>query len=182
MAITKQRKDELLSQYESWLQGSKALIMTEYRGLSVKDMERLRDEVRKVGGVFTVTKNTLLELALQNTDNPIPKDFMNGQMAGGFALEEVPSLAKALVDFADKDEFFAIRGAVMGGKFLNANQVEALAKLPSLDQLRAQILGVVSAPARNLATTVSAGVRQVVNVIDAYARLEEEAETAAETS
>jgi large subunit ribosomal protein L10 len=72
-----------------------------------------------------------------------------------------------------------VKGGIMGAELLTADQVEALAKLPSLDELRAQIIGLVSAPARNIASTVASGVRQVVNVLDAYARQEEaEAEAA----
>jgi len=109
------------------------------------------------------------------TGKPVPADMLNGQTASGFAMGEIPTLAKALSDFAKKEDKFQLKGGVMGAELLTSDQVKSLADLPSLDQLRALILGVISAPARNLATTVAAGVRQVVNVIDAYAKKEDEA-------
>jgi large subunit ribosomal protein L10 len=89
-------------------------------------------------------------------------------------------VAKTLVDFAKKEEdFFEIKGGILGDDLLTVEQVEALAKLPSRDELRAQLIGLISSPARNLASTVASGVRQVVNVVDAYSKQEVEAEGSA---
>jgi large subunit ribosomal protein L10 len=102
-----------------------------------------------------------------------------GQIATGFALGEVPALAKALVDYAKKDEKLKLKGGIMGDDFLSPAQIEALAALPPLDHLRAQIMGLINAPAQNLASVLAGGVRQVVNVIDAYAKKDEMAEAEA---
>ena len=182
MAISKQRKDDLLAQYEQLIQDSRALFLAEYKGLNVKKLQELRTEVRKVDGYFAITKNTLMKIALDQGDGPVPADILNGQMASGFALGEIPALAKVLVDFSDKEENFVIRGGIMGQAMLSADQIESLARLPSLEQLRGQLLGVISGPARNLAGTVAAGMRQVINVIDAYAKLEDDAEAEAEAA
>lgn len=178
MAITKERKDMLLASYLELIQKSEAIFLTEYTGLSVKGMEGLRKEVRNANGIFRVTKNTLLDLALKQADKPSSSELLTGQLATGFALEEAPTLAKALVDFARKEDNFSLRGAVMGNELLSAEQVEALASLPTLDQLRGQIVGLISAPAQNLASAVASGVRQVINVVDAYAQSEDAAEPA----
>lgn len=179
MAISKARKDELLEQYADLIGNSSAIFFAEYTGMSVKSMEDLRGKVSEADGAFHVTKNTLLTLALQNAEREVPADLLQGQLATGFALNEVPTMAKALVDYADKSDNLALKGGFLGERFMSADEIEALAKLPSLDQLRAQILGLVNAPARNVASVVASGVRQVVNVVDAYAKSEEGAAEAA---
>ena len=177
MAISKARKDELVAQYVDLISQSEAVFLTEYTGLDVRQMQALRLEVRKVDGTYHVTKNTLLKLALEESGKPVPDDLMMGQVAAGFARSEAPSLAKALTNFAKDEEMLVIKGGILGDELLSADQVTALAKLPSLDELRAQLLSLLQGPARNIAGTVAGGVRQVVNVVDAYAKLEGEAET-----
>ncbi|GJM40591.1 MAG: 50S ribosomal protein L10 [Ardenticatenaceae bacterium] len=179
MAITKARKDELLAQYGELIQNSRAIFLAEYSGMNVKQMSALRDKVYEANGSFHVTKNTLLKLALEKAQIELPDDFLEGQIATGFAFQEAPSLAKALVDFAKGDEKVTLRGGFLGDEFVTADQIEALAKLPSLDELRSQLIGLISAPARNVASVLASGVRQVVNVVDAYAKLEEGATEAA---
>lgn len=173
MAITKARKEELLAQYDDLIQNSRAIFLAEYTGMNVKQMTALRDKVYEAQGTFHVTKNTLFKLALDKAEMTLPDNFLEGQLATGFALEEAPSLAKALVDFAKNDEKVALRGGFLGEEFLTVEQIEALAKLPSRDELRSQIIGLLSAPARNVASVLASGVRQVVNVVDAYAKSEE---------
>lgn len=174
MAISKARKDELLAQYSELIEQSRAIFITNYKGLSVKKIEALREEVAKAEGAFHVTKNTLLKLALDQAEIEVPEDLLQGQLATGFALSEAPSLAKTLVDFAEKEDALQLVGGFIGSDYLQPDGVEALAKLPSLDQLRGQLAGLISAPARNVASVVASGVRQVVNVIDAYAKKEDE--------
>lgn len=176
MAISKQKKEELVAEYTELLKQSNAVFLTEYTGLDVKQMQDLRSEVRKAEGSYRVTKNTLLLLALEKSGKPIPADLLTGQLATGFALQEVPALAKTLTEFAKDQEQFAIKGGILGEKLLTAEQVEELAKLPSLDELRAKIISLIQAPAINFVSTLNSGVQQVVNVLDAYARQEGEDE------
>ena len=179
MAISKARKDELLVQYKEWLAESDAIFLADYTGMDVKQMQALRGNVREAEGIFSVTKNSLFRLALQQSDWPVPDELLNGQVGGGFAFGEAPTLAKKLIDYAKKDEAFVIKGGIMGGELLTSSQIEALADLPSMDQLHGILLGMINGPARNIAGIVSSGIRQVVNVLDAYANKEEgEAEPA----
>lgn len=178
MAINKERKDRLVAQYKGLIEESNAIFVTEYAGLSVKDLQSLRKDVREANGAYYITKNTLLKLALRESDMPELADLLTGQVAAGFALEEAPTLAKALVNYAKREEKLLLKGGLMGGDLLSADQVKALAKLPSLDQLRGQILGLISAPAQSIVSVLTNGVRQVVNVVDAYATSEETAEAA----
>jgi large subunit ribosomal protein L10 len=179
LAINKERKQELVDQYVEMLKQSEAIFLTEYTGLDVKQMQNLRAEVRKADGTYMVTKNTLLRLAIEEIGKPIPEEMLTGQVGSGFALSEAPSVAKALTQFAKKQEELIIKGGIMGDELLTAEQVVALATLPSMDELRAQLIGLIQGPARNIAATVAGGVRQVVNVLDAYAKLEDEAEAEA---
>ncbi|MCB8927373.1 MAG: 50S ribosomal protein L10 [Ardenticatenaceae bacterium] len=173
MAITKARKVELLEQYDELIQNSRAIFLAEYSGMNVKQLNALRDKVYEANGALHVTKNTLLKIALEKADKSLPEEFLAGQLATGFALSEAPSLAKALVDFAKDDDKVTLRGGFLGDEFVTVEQVEALAKLPSLDELRAQVIGLINGPARNVASVLASGVRQVVNVVDAYAKSEE---------
>ncbi|GJM40390.1 MAG: 50S ribosomal protein L10 [Ardenticatenaceae bacterium] len=179
MAITKARKLELIAQYDELIQKSKAIFLAEYTGMTVKQMNALRDKVYDVEGTIHVTKNTLLKLALEKADKDLPEEFLQGQLATGFAFSEAPSMAKALVDYAKEDDKVSLRGGFLGDEFMSVEQIEALAKLPSLDELRAQIIGLIDGPARNVASVLASGVRQVVNVVDAYAKSEEGAAEAA---
>ena len=178
MAISKTRKEELLAQYGDLIGKSDAIFLAEYAGMSVKAMNSLRDEVYKADGAFHVTKNTLLKRALEDAARSVPEDMLLGQLASGFALGEAPTLAKALVDFAKKEDNLTLKGGFLGDELLTADQIEALAKLPSLDQLRSQLIGLINGPAQGIVSAVTNGVRQVVNVLDAYAKEEGEAEAA----
>lgn len=178
MAISKARKEELVAQYGGLIGESKAIFLADYTGMSVKGLEALRQKVREVDGAFYVTKKTLLKYALEQADKPVPEELMDGQLAAGFALDQIPTLAKALVDFAKTNDKLTLRGGIYGNDVLSYDQVKALAELPSLPELRARLLGLINTPAQNIVSVVASGVRQVVNVIDAYAKSEESAEAA----
>jgi large subunit ribosomal protein L10 len=176
LAISREKKEALVEQYVDLLNQSKAVFLAEYAGVSVAQMETLRGEVRNVDGAFHVTKNSLLRLALEKSGRPIPESLSLGQTAAGFALGELPAMAKTLVDFSEDVESFRLKGGLMQSNLLSAEEIEALAKLPSLNELRAQIIGLISAPAQNVTSTVANGVRQLMNVVNAYATQEETAE------
>lgn len=180
MAITRERKEELVAKYVDLLKQSDAVFIAEYKGLTVKKLQDLRAEARKSGGVVYVTKNTLLLKALEEVGMAAPTEQMKGQLATSFSLGgDATSMAKTILEYAKKEELLTVKGGVLGKNFLSAKQVDDLSKLPGLDQLRAQLIGVISAPARNVASVIAGGVRQVVNVLDAYTRKDEAAEAAA---
>ena len=152
------------------LERSSAIFLTRYGGMTVKEMEALRLKIGDANGQINVTKNTLLGIALEQTDHVPPSELLNGQLATSFALGEASALAKVLVDQAKANDKLKIVGGMLGNRVLTPKEVESLATLPSLDQLRAQILGLISAPAQGIVSAVANGVRQVVNVLDAYAK------------
>lgn len=175
MAIKKERKDELVEQYRELLQNSSAIFLTRYGGMSVKELETLRLKIGEADGRINVTKNTLLRIALEESQMPPPHELLSGQVATSFALGEASTLAKVLVDQAKTNDKLKIVGGLLGNRPLTTAEVEALATLPSLDQLRAQILGLIGAPAQGIVSAVASGVRQVVNVLDAYAKKDDSA-------
>jgi large subunit ribosomal protein L10 len=168
LAITRERKEELVAQYTDLLERSRAIIFTEYRGLSGTELTKLRRAIREAGGVYHVAKLSLLKRAMEETGNPFP-DYLDGTpFALGFCFDEVPSMAKALTDYAEDVEEFVIRGGLMEGQFLTFAQIEALSDMPPLEVVQAQLLGLLDAPAANLVGVIQAAVGQVVNVLNAY--------------
>lgn len=168
MALTKKRKEEVLAQYKEWMSQSQALILMDYKGASVKDMENVRSKIREAGGEFHVVKNRLAKLAFKANDLDIPDGYLDNSTAIGFAFEDVASIAKVLSEMAKEVEAFKFKGGYMGTEVLSAEQVTALAKLPPLPVLRAQLLGVLQAPASKLVRTVTEPARGLAAVIKAY--------------
>ncbi len=172
MAISKERKEALVEQYRELASGSRGLIFTSYSGLSVPQVEDLRGKIRELGGDFHIVKNRLLKLAFDEIGLPMPAEAMIGTTALGFAREDIPAVAKAMVDLAKESEGMTLKGAVVEGSLYTAAQVERLADLPPLPVVQAQLIGVLQAPAARLVGALAGSVRQVVNVIHAYAESE----------
>lgn len=166
MALSKQRKEEVLAQYKEWMSQSQALFLLEYKGASVKDLEAARSKVRESGGEFHVVKNRLAKLALKD-DYEIPEGYLEDSTAIGFAFDDVASTAKALAETAKGVDAFKFKGGFMGAEILSAEKVEALAKLPPLAVLQAQLLGVLQAPASKLVRTIAEPARGLAAVIKA---------------
>lgn len=180
MAITREKKIELLTEYLDLIQRSEGLILIEYRGLNMKGMGPLRTKVREAAGELHVVKNTLARKALEQLDRPVPEELFSQTTAVGFAFSDVPGVAKALTSTAKESEFVKVKGGLLGRQVLSAREVEALAELPPLPAVRGQLLGLISAPASRLTGVIASGVRQVMNVVKAYAdRAEEGGATAA---
>ena len=169
MAITKERKTELVQKYAALIQKSEGMILVEYRGMNMKSMGPLRAKIREASGELHVVKNTLARLALKEAGWEAPENLFTQTTAIGFAFTDVPGVAKALTGIAKDSEFVKVKGGLLGKKVLNTKEVEALAELPPLPVVRAQLLGLLSAPASRLTGVVASGVRQVVNVVKAYA-------------
>jgi large subunit ribosomal protein L10 len=168
LAISRAKKEELIQKYVEKLNSSEAVIITDYRGLHVGELEQLRAKIREAEGTFSVVKNTLVRRALIEAGLPVPDDMLVGPVGVGFCGSNIPGVAKAIADFAKENELMAIKGGLMGDKLIDEADINSLAKLPSLETLRAQLLGLLNAPASQLVGVMSGGVRQVVNVIHAY--------------
>lgn len=168
LAISKQRKTKLVADYIEQLEHSRGIILTDYRGLSVKDISDLRRTVRPIGGRFQVVKNRLMLLALQEVGISLPKEWLIGPTAIGFCHEEIPPIAKALTDAAKELGTLQIKGGVLNRSVVEAAQVQTIANLPSREVLLAQVLGTINAPATRMAGVVAGGIRQILNVLQAH--------------
>jgi large subunit ribosomal protein L10 len=169
LAITKERKRELIKQYKEWMEHSRALIVSEYTGLSMSQIDELRRKLREAGGEFHIVKNTLGEIAVKEAGLPVPEHYFEGSTAISFAFEDAPAVAKTMTEFARTSEFVKIKGGYLGNVPMSANQIKALADLPPLPVMRAQLLGTLLAPASQLVRILAEPGRQVAAVIKAYA-------------
>ena len=167
MAITKERKNILVAQYQDWLKRSQAAFVVEYTGLSMKGMEELRRIAREKGGEFHVAKNTLMNLACHDAGFPSSETLFEGSTAIGFAFEDIPGLAKAMTDFAKTNDVFKIKGGFLGKDKITAEGVKSLANLPPLPVVRAQLIGTIQAPASKLARLFNEPGRQIAAVLQA---------------
>lgn len=167
MAITKERKEELVAQYADLLSRSQAVIFTDYRGLTAAQIGGLRNKLREVDSRYHVIKNRLLRLALQNAGQPVPEEIMDGPVAASFCLGEVSPVAKALADFAKESKILTIKGGLLGSSVMSAADVEALANLPSREVLLAQVLAGMQAPISGLVTVLGGTIRGLLNVLNA---------------
>jgi large subunit ribosomal protein L10 len=178
LAITKERKIELINQYGEWVKKSQVQVVMSYAGLSMKDIDSLRSKLREVGGEFHVVKNTLVKLAFQQAEMPLPEQYFEESTAVAFAFEDVPAFAKALSDFGKTSEFVKVKGGYLDKKPISSAGVKALADMPPLPVMQAQLLGVLLAPASRLARTLAEPARGLAAVIKAHAGPEAAAQAA----
>ena len=172
MAITKGRKNELVTRYSEWVRQSKALVLTQYVGLTMKDIDALRSKVRENGGEFHIIKNTLAKLAFEQAGLPIRQEQFEGSTAVVFAFSDAPATVKTVTDFVKTSEFLKIKGGYLDKQVLTADGVKALADLPPLPVIRGQLLGMLLAPASKLARTLAEPGRMIAAVIKAHAEPE----------
>lgn len=142
------------------------VVVTQQTGMSVAEMTDLRRKVREVDARFKVTKNRLTRLALEGTQYEALKDVFSGPTGVVLAADAV-SCAKVCVEFANKNKKLTLVGGSIGGAMFGADGVEALSKLPSLEELRARIIGVVQAPASKLVGVLPAPAEQVARLVAA---------------
>ena len=164
---------EMLASIKEDLDGVSAMWVVDYRGLTVKEMQQLRRDIRETGSVMKVYKNTLVHLALAEAELPTLDDMLAGPSAFVFSGNDVAASAKALKTFAKANENLEIKGGLMEGAAVSAAEVEAIASLPSREQLMAQIAGAISGVARGLATTINGVPRGLAQVVKAVAEQKE---------
>ena len=165
------QKREVVTALHDVFAQSGVIVIAHYAGLSVAAMTRLRSEMRSAGGQVKVAKNRLVKLALEGTDAQGIADLMRGPTC--IAYSEDPMAApKIAVKFAKGNEKFVILGGAMGTTVLDAQGVSALASLPSLDELRSKLIGLIQAPASKIARTLNEPGAQLARVVAAYGRKE----------
>jgi large subunit ribosomal protein L10 len=168
LAKSKAQKETMLTQYIEWVGKSQAVVLVEYSGLKMSNLDAIRSKVREAGGEFHIVKNTLAKLALEKAGFKVPEDYAEKSTAIGFAFSDPAGFAKALTEATKGMEAVKIKGGFMGGATLKPTEVKALASLPPLPVMRAQLLGILQAPASKLVRTLAEPGRQVASVLKAY--------------
>lgn len=161
-------KAEFVASLQGALSTSSSVVVAHYAGLSVSKMENLRVQMKQAGGQVKVAKNRLAKLALKQTELADISDLLTGPTLIAYSDDPVTA-PKIAVAFAEKNDAFVILGGAMGSTELDPNGVKSLASMPSLDELRAKIAGMLTQPAAKIASVTQAPGAQVARVIAAYA-------------
>jgi large subunit ribosomal protein L10 len=166
--LERAEKLQLITSLQASLATAGSIVVARNAGLTVAEMETLRKQMKSAGGEVKVAKNRLAKLALKETDNADMSALFTGPVVIAFAKDPMtaPKIAAA---FADKNQKFQVLGGAMGKTGLDANNVKALATMPSLDQLRATLAGMLKQPATRIASILQAPGGNVVRVLAAYA-------------
>ncbi len=167
-------KKELVATLNGVFKNTNVAVVAHYSGLTVAQMQILRKQMRQVGATVKVAKNRLAKIALEGTDVASIAPLLKGPTLIAFSNDPVAA-PKVASDFAKAHEKFVILGGAMGKTALDPNGVRQLASLPSLDELRAKIVGLVQAPATKIAQVVNAPAAKLARVVQAYASKSEAA-------
>ena len=183
MPVSRARKEELVAEYVDILKESDGFVVVETQGLSVSQIQGMRNALREQNGRYLVAKNTLMKQALTAADWTVPEHLLTGPTAFIFGRDNMPGVSKALIKHIQDEEFaekMQVTGGMMNGDVLDAQKVEAVSQLPTLDELRAQLAGMVVAPAQGIVNAIHQATGGVVNVLQAYLDKQEEGVAAAE--
>ena len=164
--MNRQEKAELIETLQTTLNGSTTVVVAHQVGMTVAESSDLRAKMREAGAGFKVTKNRIAKLALNDTPHTALESLFTGPTAIGTSTDPVAA-AKVLVEYAKGNDKLTIVGGSMDGKALDKAGVEALAKLPSLDELRGKLVGILQAPAAKIARVTQAPAGKVARVIKA---------------
>lgn len=167
--MDKAEKKELVSALNGIFSSAGVVVVAHYSGLTVAQMQDLRKQMAQAGANVKVAKNRLAKIALEGTEVASLGSLLKGPTLLAFSSDPVAA-AKVAVNFSKSNDKLVILGGAMGPTSLNANGVKALATMPSLDELRAKIVGLVQAPATKVAQLVNAPAGKLARVFGAYAK------------
>jgi large subunit ribosomal protein L10 len=172
LAFTKEHKAEIITRYENWFNQSQAVYVLSFNKMNMKTVDAIRAKIRDAGGEIHVVKNSLFKLVLDGKKLSSPKGFLERSNIVAFAHTDPPALAKLLSDATRNSEIIQIKGGYLGTQQISAVQVKSLADLPPLPVVRAALLGMLQAPASQLARTLAEPARSLAGVFKAYAERE----------
>jgi len=176
--VDRTAKADLVSTLNGVFANTAVVVVAHYKGLTVAEMQKLRSQMKLAGATVQVAKNSLASIALDGTDVASIKPLLKGPTLLAYSSDPVAA-AKVAVDFAKVNDKLVILGGAMGTTALNPDGVKALASLPSLDELRGKIVGLIQAPATKIAQVVNAPAAKLARVFGAYATKDEAKDEAA---
>lgn len=165
--VDRTKKQNLVEALREGVAKASLVIVAQQTGLTVAEVSDLRRQMREVGAHYKVAKNTLTRLAIKETPSEGLDEFLKGPTALAYSDNPVAA-AKITIKFANGNEKFKVIGGVLDGKVLSGKEIETLSKLPSLDELRAKIVGMISTPATRIAGVMQAPAGQLARVFSAY--------------
>jgi large subunit ribosomal protein L10 len=171
--LSRERKAEFAAGVQVKFKAAKMAIVTEYRGLTVAQMARLRSEIRQVSGEYKVIKNTVVRFALKDTPfSPLDR-FLEGPNGWVLGYEDPVSLSKVLVKFAEENNKLTIKGGLLEGEVLDQAKVKDLAKMPSRPELQAKLLALIQAPASQLVRLIQEPGARVARLLETLRKVKE---------
>jgi len=172
--VERAAKRELVTTLNDVFANTGVVIVAHYSGLTVADMQKLRAQMKQAGATVKVTKNRIAKIALEGTDVASIAQYLEGPTLLAYSDDPVAA-PKVATEFAKSNEKLKILGGAMGVTALDANGVKALASMPSLDELRGTLVGLINAPATKIAQLSTAPAAKLARVFSAYAKSEEAA-------
>jgi len=165
MALTKQQKQKILEDLKEKLDKQKAILFADFTGLKVKDFSNLRKKLKKEGSELKVAKKTLFGLALKNAGFEIPLKKMNGEITAVFDYEDELAAAKTVYQFTETNKNLKILGGIFEQKFIEAEKLIELAKLPTKKELLGRLIGSISAPLSGFINVLEGNIKSLVYVL-----------------
>jgi len=178
MGSLRQLKEKRVERFQSEVAATKAMVLAEYKGLTVGKMEELRGKLKDAGGHIRIVKNTLAKIALHNLGIESLDDDLGGQIAFVFSDRDAVVGTKVAHEFAKRNEKFKLRGGYFDGRRIGIDEVRALAALPTREELQARMVGVLAALLGDFVGTLLASVTDLVGTLQARAAKLEESEPA----
>ena len=166
--MTTKKKPQIVEEITELLSQNKFIIATDYQGLTVSQMAELRHQLRNIGTEYHVVKNTLAKFAAENSGKQELFQLLTGPTALAFGHENIPQLAKALIDYIRISKTtISIKGGLLDSRFIRADEIRSLATLPPIEVLRARLLGLLLSPIILLQNVLSANLRGLNTVLNA---------------
>jgi len=172
--VDRAAKKNMVMELNGVFRTANVVVVAHYAGLTVADMQKLRTQMKQAGATVKVAKNRLAKIAVDGTDAAAVAALLKGPTVIAYSGDPVAA-PKVATDFAKAHDKFVILGGAMGKTALNPDGVKALAALPSLDELRAKLVGLIQAPAAKIAQLVNAPAAKLARVVLAYAKKDEAA-------
>ena len=166
--MKKQEKEQVVADLQDKFEKSKGVILSDYRGLSVSEINGLRRQLKELNSDYRVAKNTLMKLAVKDTAFDALTDYLEGPSAIAFSYDEIQPIAKLFKEFIKGNEKLELKAAVIDGKFHTPEEVNYIANLPSHQELLSKLLGTMNAVPTALVNVLSGVPRNFVQVLAAY--------------
>ncbi|MDH3975984.1 MAG: 50S ribosomal protein L10 [Deltaproteobacteria bacterium] len=163
-------KNQEIEKLKDSFSRAKSAIVTDYRGLTVSEMNEVRSKLRQASVELRVTKNTLARIAIKGTDSEVLSDSLKGPTAIAFSFDDPVAGAKVLKGLAEEHDDLELKAGLLGDKLLGIADIEALSKLPSKEILLGQLLSVLNGPMRGFVTVLSGNQRSLVQVLSAIGK------------